>query len=197
MLILPILPRLFYPAALALLLGACAAPVRQPAAEGGRVEHAVPVAWSGRLGVTVERDFSEQNQSLHAHFTLTGDATAGRLDVFSPVGGAQLAALRWTAAGAALEHGGQIEHAASVDVLAARLLGADLPPLATVLDWLAGRATTAAGWSIDFDNRTAGRVRAERARIGETVRLRILAQPVEEAATGAHAETASGYNLAQ
>lgn len=178
-----ILPRIFYPATFALLLSACAAPPlilpKTPDFPADTAAQApVPTAWSGRLGVVLERDFSEQNQSFHAHFTLRGNAQAGELAVFAPLGGTQLAALSWGAAEAVLLREGQREHAASVDALAARLLGAQVPPLAALLDWLAGRATAVEGWSIDFDNHTAGRVRAQRSLDGQTVYLRMVAQPL-------------------
>lgn len=134
------------------LLAACAH--TPPESTGAAVE---TQSWQGRLSLNVA---SEPPQALHAQFALQGHAEAGRLELISPLGNT-VAVLQWQPGQAELLQAGESRLYPSLDTLAQEATGAALP-LAALFDWLAGRATPAAGWQADLHALDQGRLRARR-----------------------------------
>ena len=134
----------------ALLLSACAAPPRAPAAPGAQ-------AWTGRLALAVE---GQASQSFSAGFELKGAPGEGELTLYNPIGGT-LAVLAWSPGTATLRAGGTSRQFASLEALAQEATGAPLP-VAALFDWLAGKATPVEGWEVDVTQAAEGRLRARR-----------------------------------
>lgn len=156
-------------ALLLLWLAGCAQPTRAP--DPG-------AHWSGRLALQVQAGTAlpeTEAQSFHAGFELSGSAEQGQLLLSTPLG-TSLARLRWGPGGAALEQGGQLRQAASLDALAQNLSGASLP-IAALFDWLQGRATPAAGWQADLSGAAQGRITAQRWQPLPQATLRIIVTP--------------------
>ena len=144
-----------------MLLTACASP---------SAKNPLGVAeWSGRLVIQVLNDPPE---SLSASFELQGSAQTGQMILLSPIG-TSLARLQWQPGMASLEQGQQQVQSASLEQLAARLTGTELP-IAALFEWLAGRSADAPGWQIDLSSREQGRITAERTRPAPITRLRIV-----------------------
>ncbi len=136
-------------AGLALFLAGCATP-RDAVITGPR--------WSGRLALQIE---GRPEGSFTAGFDLRGSASAGELELLTPLG-ATAALLQWAPGRASLRVPGQPpREAASLDELVLQATGAALP-LAALFDWLAGIPAVAAGWQADLSERAAGRLRARR-----------------------------------
>jgi outer membrane lipoprotein LolB len=125
--------------------------------------------WSGRIGVQIA---SQPPQSLSAAFELQGSAERGELLLFSPIG-STLAQLNWTPQTADLNQGGRQWSSGSLDDLTTRLSGTNLP-IAALFDWLAGQATTPAGWQVDLSQWTQGLIRAERQSPLPAVQLKVI-----------------------
>lgn len=141
------------------LLGACATPPSPaPSAD-----------WSGRLAVQVLKDPPE---SLSASFELRGSARAGQMALLSPIG-TSLANLQWQPGHARLEQGQQQIDSNSLQNLAARLTGTELP-IAALFEWLAGRPAQADGWQVDLSSHAQGRITAERRLPAPATVLRIV-----------------------
>lgn len=136
--------------AAALLVAGCAAPQRPPAAAGEQL-------WNGRLALTVE---GQADRSFSAGFELRGAPQAGELTLFNPLGGT-VAVLSWAPGSATLRANGETRQFASVEALAQEATGAPLP-IASLFDWLAGRATPVPGWQADVSQVAEGRLRARR-----------------------------------
>lgn len=131
------------------LLTACAAPpakISTPEAD-----------WSGRLAIQVLKDPPE---SLSARFELQGSAQSGQMDLLSPIG-TTMARLQWQPEFARLQQGQQQMDSASLQHLATRLTGTELP-IAALFEWLAGRPADATGWQVDLSQHALGRITAER-----------------------------------
>lgn len=92
---------------------------------------------TGRLSVRVAASGDAPARAFGAGFELSGDATAGRLEL-STFLGTLLAQARWSPAGAMLVTPDGETAYPDLNVLARRLLGEDLP-LAALVDWLHGR----------------------------------------------------------
>jgi outer membrane lipoprotein LolB len=146
--------------ALLSLLGACA--TRRPLPAG---------SWSGRLALRVD---SQPPQAFSALFDLQGTAEAGELQLTSVLG-QTLATVRWSAVGAELQRGNELQRRGSLDELTRELTGAPLPVLA-LFDWLAGRASEASGWQADLSARPQGRLVARRAQPAPAAELRLVVQ---------------------
>jgi outer membrane lipoprotein LolB len=141
----------FWLALLVLLwLAGCAAPVRAPAPADAKV-------WNGRLALTVE---GRERDSFSSTFELKGEAQAGELTLFTPLGGVA-AVVRWAPGSATLRSGNEVQQFDSLDALTRSLTGEPLP-IAVLFDWLAGRPTQAAGWEADVSQLAQGRLRARR-----------------------------------
>jgi outer membrane lipoprotein LolB len=143
------------------LLTACATP--EPRAVVSSNE------WSGRLAIQVLKDPPE---SLSAHFELQGSAQSGQMLLLSPIG-TSLARLQWQAEYARLEQGQEQVVGTSLQNLAARLTGTELP-IAALFDWLAGRPSEASGWQVDLSSHAQGRITAERRLPAPVTVLRIV-----------------------
>ena len=142
-----------------LLLGACASPpMSAPSAD-----------WSGRLAVQVLKDPPE---SLSASFELRGSAQAGEMVLLSPIG-TSLATLQWQPNFARLEQGQQGIDSNSLQNLATRLTGTELP-ITALFEWLAGRPAQAEGWQVDLSSHAQGRISAERRWPAPATVLRIV-----------------------
>jgi outer membrane lipoprotein LolB len=146
----------------ALLLSACAAPPRTPAAPGVQ-------AWSGRLALTVE---GQASQSFSAGFELKGAPDNGELTLYNPLGGT-VAVLAWSPGTATLRAGGSTRQFPSLEVLAQEATGAPLP-VAALFDWLVGRATPVEGWEPDVAQVAEGRLRARRHAPPPVAELRVV-----------------------
>ena len=83
--------------------------------------------------------------------------------------------VRWSAAGAELQRGDELQRRGSLDELTRELTGAPLPVLA-LFDWLAGRASEASGWQADLSARPQGRLVARRAQPAPAAELRLVVQ---------------------
>lgn len=143
------------------LLTACATPEPRTVAASNE--------WSGRLAIQVLKDPPE---SLSAHFELQGSAQSGQMVLLSPIG-TSLARLQWQADYARLEQGQEQVVGTSLQNLAARLTGTDLP-IGALFDWLAGRPSEASGWQVDLSSHAQGRITAERRLPAPVTVLRIV-----------------------
>jgi len=153
-----------YLLAAALLIGGCATPPR-PA---GPVDvQAGP--WSGRLALQVEEN---QSQSFSAGFQLKGNARAGELALFNPLGGT-LAVLSWRPGVASLRGNGEVKEFESVDALVAHATGSAIP-IAALFDWLRGVNTPVPGWQADLAQLDQGRLRAQRLQPPPPADLRVV-----------------------
>jgi outer membrane lipoprotein LolB len=113
--------------------------------------------WSGRLALQVE---GNQGQSFSAGFELKGNANAGELTLYSPLGGT-LAVLAWAPGSATLRNNGQAREFPSVEALVAHATGSDIP-VAALFDWLRGTQTAVTGWQADLSQLPQGRLHARR-----------------------------------
>jgi outer membrane lipoprotein LolB len=143
------------------LLTACATPEPRTVASSNE--------WSGRLAIQVLKDPPE---SLSAHFELQGSAQSGQMVLLSPIG-TSLARLQWQAEYARLEQGQEQVVGTSLQNLAARLTGTELP-IGALFDWLAGRPSEASGWQVDLSSHAQGRITAERRLPAPVTVLRIV-----------------------
>jgi outer membrane lipoprotein LolB len=143
------------------LLTACATPEPRTVAASNE--------WSGRLAIQVLKDPPE---SLSAHFELQGSAQSGQMVLLSPIG-TSLARLQWQAEYARLEQGQEQVVGTSLQNLAARLTGTELP-IGALFDWLAGRPSEASGWQVDLSSHAQGRITAERRLPAPVTVLRIV-----------------------
>jgi outer membrane lipoprotein LolB len=147
--------------ACALLLAGCAAP-RSPTPPGVQ-------AWSGRLALNVE---GQASQSFSASFELKGAPQNGELSLFNPLGGT-VAVLAWSPGSATMRANGKSRDFPSLEALAQEATGAPLP-VASLFDWLAGRATPVAGWNVDVTGAAEGRLHAQRTEPPPLVDLRVV-----------------------
>ncbi|MDF2464913.1 MAG: outer rane lipoprotein LolB [Ramlibacter sp.] len=125
--------------------------------------------WSGRLALQVE---DNQSQSFSAGFELKGNAKAGELTLFNPLGGT-LAALSWGSGFATLRGNGQAREFDSVDALVAHATGSAIP-VAALFDWLRGTNTPVPGWQADLSQLGGGRLRAQRTQPPPPADLRVV-----------------------
>ena len=153
-------------AALALLwpmvlsLSGCATPVPPPRRSD---------FWSGRMSLQVQ---SDPPQTWHAGFELQGSALEGELVLLSPLGQA-LIRLQWGPAGALFEQGSQQVRGPDLQSLGDRL-GAAIPPITAMFEWLAGRVAVVKGWQVDLSQHGQGRLLAERLLPEPAARLAIV-----------------------
>lgn len=170
---------------LALLLAGCAsAPTAAPpstsaSAEASAAPPATPTPqperrhWAGKLSVRIDR---EPVQYFSAGFELQGDSEAGEMQLFSPLG-STVATLRWQAdGGAQWQRGEQLRHYPDMAELSADLTGTALP-LASLFDWLQGRATAVDGWQVDLSQHASGKLQAQRLQPTPSAQLRLVFEP--------------------
>nr|WP_279343756.1 outer membrane lipoprotein LolB [Variovorax terrae] len=146
-----------------LFIAGCAHPTRT----SGLNDAENPV-WSGRLALQVD---SEPPQSFSAGFELRGNAGAGELALFSPLG-STLAVLAWAPGSATLRDDKGTRSFDSLDALVAQATGTPLP-IAALFDWLQGRDTPVPGWQADLSRRADGRLAARRTEPAPTAQLRL------------------------
>jgi outer membrane lipoprotein LolB len=146
---------------LALLLAGCASP-RPPAVPGVQ-------SWSGRLALNVE---GQASQSFSGAFELKGAPQAGELTLFNPIGGTA-AVLAWSPGTATMRANGTTRQFASLEQLAQEATGAPLP-VASLFDWLAGKATPVNGWNVDVSSVAEGRLHAQRTEPPPLTDLRVV-----------------------
>ena len=151
-----------------IFIAGCAHPIRA----GGQSDSKTG-PWSGRLAVQVE---GQPSQSFSAAFELRGQAPAGELTLFTPLGGT-LASLAWTPASAVLTAAnGQVRQADTVEAMVMQATGSALP-VAALFDWLAGNNTPVPGWQADLSQLDQGRLRAQRLEPPPAADLRLVLDP--------------------
>ncbi|MEO0003367.1 MAG: hypothetical protein RLZZ22_1059, partial [Pseudomonadota bacterium] len=131
-------------AATLLLATGCASPPGAAPVAASATGQISTGPWSGRLSLQVD---SEPPQGFHAGFELLGNARTGELRLFSPLGSA-LASAQWHAGSALLLRGDERRAYPDIESLTAALTGAELP-VATLFEWLQGRAVELPGWSVE------------------------------------------------
>jgi len=134
----------------AMLLAACATPPRSVTPPGVQ-------SWSGRMALNVEGRGSE---SFSAGFALRGAPEQGELTLTNPLGGT-VAVLAWAPGTATLRANGRTRAFPSLDALAEEATGAPIP-VASLFDWLEGKATPVPGWQPDLSQVAQGRLQAKR-----------------------------------
>ena len=147
--------------ALVLALGACATASRDSGLAGD--------TWAGRLSVRVE---SDPVQTFSAGFDLQGNALSGRLSLYTPFG-STMANLTWAPQEARLHAIGKEQRFDSLDALTRHALGAELP-IAGIISWLAGTPASTYGWTVDLQERAAGRLVARRFSPAPMVEIRLV-----------------------
>ena len=151
-----------------LLAAGCASPPSAAPLTASATEQTSGGPFSGRLSLQVD---SEPPQGFHAGFELLGNAQTGELRLYSPLGSA-LASAQWDAGSALLLRGGERRSYPDIESLTAALTGAALP-VATLFEWLQGRAVEPPGWSVEL-GQADGRVRARRLEPAPTATLRLI-----------------------
>lgn len=99
-------------------------------------------------------------QAFSADFDLQGNAEAGLLSFFTPLG-STAARLQWDAVGAQLQTTGEPQHFDSLDALTLHTTGATLP-ISSLFAWLQGSEPVTPGWQVDLRDLVNGRLRAQR-----------------------------------
>lgn len=149
------------------LIAGCALPKR--------VEHQnqpEAVVWRGRLAIQVEADSSQtQASSFSAGFELNGNAQAGELTLFTPLG-STAASLTWSAKGALMRTNRDTRHFESLDALITHAIGTELP-VSALFAWLTGENLAAAGWHADLSQHARGLITARRTSPSPTAELRL------------------------
>nr|WP_295787095.1 lipoprotein insertase outer membrane protein LolB [Rhodoferax sp.] len=113
--------------------------------------------WQGRLALKVH---STPEQAFSADFELQGNAEAGTLSFFYPLG-STAARMQWNAAGAQLQTTGAPQRFESLDALTLHTTGATLP-VASLFAWLKGNESPTPGWQVDLQGLPQGRLNAQR-----------------------------------
>lgn len=147
-----------------LFIAGCAAPTRANISNPSEVPF-----WHGRLAVRVE---SDQPQSFAAEFELTGNAQAGELTLYTPIGGTA-AALSWSAQTALMRTHGEVRYFESLDALIKQAVGTEIP-VPALFAWLAGDNMAVAGWSADLSQHANGRITARRTQPAPLAELRLV-----------------------
>jgi outer membrane lipoprotein LolB len=111
--------------------------------------------WQGKLALRV---FSNPVQALSASFDLQGRPGAGELTLSTPLG-TTLARLQWDANSATLTANGEQKEYGSLQELARKATGSDLP-VASLFAWLQGRDEAVPGWQVDLKDLPNGRIQA-------------------------------------
>lgn len=147
-----------------IFIAGCAAPTRAIVSNESEVS-----LWRGRLAVRVE---SEQPQAFSAGFELTGNAQAGELTLYTPLGNTA-AALSWSPQTAVMRSNGDVRHFESLDALIKQAVGTEIPVVA-LFAWLAGDNMAVAGWSADLSDHANGRITARRTQPAPLAELRLV-----------------------
>ncbi len=149
----------------AALLVACAAPPRLAPSEQPQ--------WTGRLSIKVERDPVQQTS---AGFTLIGNAAAGQLNLFTPLGG-KAAEVVWGRDFATISDGKMGRNFPDLATALYQVTGADIP-VSNLFDWLQGKQDkaldTSIGWEADLTRLESGRIVATRLQPLPRIELRVV-----------------------
>ena len=127
--------------------------------------------WQGRLALKVH---ATPVQAFSADFELQGNAQAGTLSFFTPLGNTA-ARLHWDAAGAQLQTGGEPQRFESLEALTLHTTGATLP-IDSLFAWLQGSEPPTPGWQVDLQELPHGRINAQRLAPDVPVDLKIILQ---------------------
>jgi outer membrane lipoprotein LolB len=149
------------------LLAGCAQPplTTEPLETGANI-------WRGRLALRVD---SEPPQSFFASFELRGQASAGELQLFGPLGNT-LTRLQWSPHYARLQNNSETRQFESLDELATQATGAAIP-IAALFAWLAGQAVSSEGWQADLTQLSEGRLLARRTTPAPASELKLILEP--------------------
>lgn len=129
--------------------------------------------WRGRLAVRVESGQPQSEpQSFAAGFELTGNALAGELTLYTPLG-QTAAALSWSSQTASLRSNGDVRYFESLNALIQQAVGTEIPVVA-LFAWLAGDNMALAGWSADLSHHASGRITARRTQPAPAAELRLV-----------------------
>ncbi len=151
--------------AMAALAAGCAQVPKTPEAE-----RTAGAFWAGRLALQVN---SNPPQFSSAAFELKGNAQAGELSLFTPLGGT-LAVLAWAPGSATLrDSGNQVRSFDSLDALVTQATGTAIP-VGALFDWLGGTNTAVPGWQADLAQLAEGRITARRSDPAPDVQLRVV-----------------------
>lgn len=131
----------------ALLTGACAVVPSAPDGASGN-------ALSGRLAVRVDAVDGAPARAVSAAFDLRGDASAGQLNLSTPLGSV-LAQARWAPGSVTLTTPLGETRFPDLDALAREVLGESLP-VAALFDWLRGRPWSGAPSTLSADAAAPG-----------------------------------------
>jgi outer membrane lipoprotein LolB len=134
----------------------------------------VPTAWSGRLSLSIQKDFSQQTH-IHIAFELEGNAEEGQLQVEGPFGTAAIV-LRWRPGQAILSQGERSYRFASLPDLIQRSIGTDLP-IEAVFAWLRNESVEVPGWQVESKPSQGGPLVARRYEPWPRLELRVVLQP--------------------
>ena len=146
-------------------LTACIAPPKLPPSEQPQ--------WSGRLSIKVERDPVQQTS---AGFTLVGDARAGQLNLFTPLG-SKAAEVVWGKDFATISDGKMGRNFPDLATALNQVTGADIT-VSNLFDWLQGKQDRAReaqlGWEADLTRLAEGRLVAIRLQPLPRIELRVV-----------------------
>ena len=131
-------------------LAACASPRTDRNPAEARTTH-----WQGKLALKV---FSKPVQAISANFDLQGNPAEGELVLTSPLG-TTLAHMQWNAQSATLKANGEEKIFSSIQELAQKVTGSDLP-VTSLFAWLEGRDAIVGGWQADLQDLPNGRISA-------------------------------------
>jgi outer membrane lipoprotein LolB len=134
----------------------------------------VPTAWSGRLSLSIQKDFSQQTH-IHIAFELEGNAEEGQLQIEGPFGTAAIL-LRWRPGQAVLSQGERSYRFASLADLIQRSIGTDLP-IEAVFAWLRNETVDVPGWQVESKPSQGGPLVARRYEPWPRLELRMVLQP--------------------
>lgn len=154
--------------ALLLALSGCAS---TPPTPDALTQAAAQHLWTGRMSLHIE---SEPPQHFSGSFELSGQPDAGALKLLSPFGQTWGIA-EWDTSSARLQRGDDTYVYPDTDSLTRELTGTPLP-LATLFDWLQGKDTAQAGWSVDFSQYPQGKLTAHRQQPLPPAHLRLVIQ---------------------
>ena len=151
----------------AVLMAGCATPPKPGTMNGSE---AWP--WRGRMSVRIE---SQPVQSFTAGFELSGNAGAGALTLYTPLG-TTAAAMAWSPQLSLLRVNSQTQQFSSLEALMQQTLGTALP-VEGLFAWLAGEPMTVPGWQVDLSQRGQGRISARRQLPLPEAELRLAMEP--------------------
>lgn len=151
---------------LLLALTGCAS---SPPSQVALAQAAAEQFWTGRMSLRID---SEPPQNFSGSFELSGQAVAGELKLLSPFG-QTWAIAAWDGHSARLIKGDENHTYPDTDSLTRELTGTPLP-LTTLFDWLQGKDTALAGWTVDLSQYPLGKITAHRLQPLPPAHLRLV-----------------------